>query len=281
MRQNLTQVMAAAAPGAVGSFNVLDLDMARAVLAAAEAQGRPVVIGIASRHWEAVDAPALAPALLQLIERSPVPAALHLDHAGPEQTEMIREALELGFTSIMIDGSHLPLEENIAATAAVTALARPRGASVEGELGGIAGEEGVADTGSDRPERLPYTDPDEAAEFVARTGVDALAIACGTAHGIYKHAPEISFETIEAIAARVQPPLVLHGATGVPDAALREAVRLGIRKINFFSGLLAAAMDQVRAASGETGNDFLGFKQRIAQAWQDLAARQIALYAAA
>lgn len=279
MLRNLAEVMAAAAPGAIGSFNVLDLDMARAIVTAAESQGAPVVIGVASRHFAAADAPALVPALRALLERSPVPAALHLDHAGPDQLDMIRAALELGFTSIMIDGSHLPFEANVAVTAEVVRLARPFGASVEGELGGIAGEEGVADTGSDAPEALPYTDPTGAAVLVRRSGIDALAIACGTAHGIYKEAPRISFETIAAVAAAVPVPLVLHGATGVPDADLRETVRLGIRKINFFSGLLASAMDEVRASAGDTGNDFLAFKRRLDQAWRELAGAQIALYA--
>jgi ketose-bisphosphate aldolase len=278
MRADLAEVLQAVAPGAAGSFNVLDLEMARAVLAAAEAAAAPVVVGVASRHFDAIDAAVLTPSLLAAIDRAGVPAALHLDHAGPAQLDMIRAALDLGFTSIMIDGSQLPFEQNVEITARVVELARAYGAGVEGELGGIAGEEGVADTGHDAPEEIPFTDPEEAVRFVEQTGVDALAIAVGTAHGIYAQAPRISFETISAIAERTSVPLVLHGATGVPDADMRRSVELGVRKVNYFSGLLKTAMDQVRAQAGRSDNDFLGFKTELARAWQQSIGEQIALY---
>jgi ketose-bisphosphate aldolase len=278
MRADLATVLQAVSPGAAGSFNVLDLDMTRAVLSSASAAGQAVVIGVASRHFHAIEAPTLTPALLAAIDRAPVSAALHLDHASPEQMDMIREALDLGFTSIMVDGSHLPFEQNVDVTARVVELAHGYGASVEGELGGIAGEEGVADTGREAAEHIPYTDADEAAHFIELTGVDALAIAVGTAHGIYAQAPRISFETIEAIAGRTATPLVLHGATGVTDADMRRCVALGVRKVNYFSGLLKTAMDQVRAQAGRQDNDYLDFKGALAGAWCATIDEQIALY---
>lgn len=279
MKATLKDVMAAAAPGAVGSFNVLDVDMALAIADAAETEKRPVIIGVASRHFDVVRAEMFASALLRVAERCGQKVALHLDHATPAQMDMIRRALDAGFTSIMIDGSELPLAKNISASAAVVELCKKYGASVEGELGGIAGEEGEADQAADAPEKLPYTDAAEAARYVRESGVDALAIAVGTAHGIYKAAPEISFSTIEAVAAAVNVPLVLHGATGVREEDIRRCVRLGIRKINFFSGFLQAAMDRLRADAGGLGYDYLKMKTRVADDWRKLAAEQMRQFA--
>jgi len=281
MKANLAQVLDAVSPGAAGCFNTLGLDMALAVLDSADAMGLPVVVGIASRHFDTIRAPLQTPGYLKAIEACGVPAALHLDHAGPHQLDMIRQALDLGFTSIMIDGSALSFEENVAVTAEVVELARPYGAGVEGELGALAGEEGVADTGSEAPDRLPYTDADEAARFVARTGVDALAIAVGTAHGIYVEQPHISLETIGAVAGKVDVPLVMHGATGVSDRAIQDSVRCGIRKINYFSGLLQGGMNRVRAGADSGGNDFLAFSQALAADWRALIQAQMDLYAGA
>lgn len=279
MKATLNDVLTRIGPGAAGSFNTLDLDMALAVIDSAEALGLPTIVGIATRHYAAIRAPLRVPSLLRAIEQSRVPVALHLDHAAPEELDVVREALDLGFTSIMIDGSRLPFERNVEVTARVVELAHRYGAGVEGELGGVAGEEGVADAASDAPEELPYTDPQEARRFVEQTGVDALAIAVGTAHGIYKQTPHIDFDTIRAVAGAVDVPLVMHGATGVSDEAIRRSVQLGIRKINYFSGLLQAAMDRVRASSGETRNDYLGFKALLAQDWQQIVAAQMRLYA--
>jgi fructose-bisphosphate aldolase, class II len=273
----LTTALRTAAPGAVGSFNLLDLDMAQALVAAAENRQRPLVLGVATRHWQAINAPLLAPVLRTLAERCTQPIALHLDHAGPGQFDLIRAALDAGFTSIMFDGSSLSLRENIRLSAEVVNLARSYGASVEGELGGIAGEEGVADT-TGPATRLANTDPVEASRYARDSGVDALAIACGTAHGIYAAAPEISFETIRAVRAVTQLPLVLHGSTGVRPEDLRRCVSLGIAKVNFFSGLLAAAMDRTRATAHALGYDYLKLKQSVAADWQRLATDQIDLF---
>jgi ketose-bisphosphate aldolase len=280
MRANLNDVLKAHAPAAVGSFNVLDLDMAQAVADSADALGMPAIIGIASRHFEAIKAPLLVPSVLAIIDAAKQPIALHLDHAGPDQLEMIQQALELGFTSIMIDGSQLPFAENVAITKQVVEMAKAYNAGVEGELGAVAGEEGVADTGSDAAEALPYTDAAEGKAFVEQTGVDALAIAVGTAHGLYTESPHISVDTITSVAGSVDVPLVMHGATGVTDNDIKQSVTSGIRKINFFSGLLQTAMDQVRANGNCQHNDFLAFKGEQSAAWQALIQQQMKLYAA-
>lgn len=278
MRANLDQVLQAHAPSAVGSFNILDLDMAQAVANSADALGVPAIIGVASRHFDAINAPLLTPSLLAIIDAAEQPIALHLDHAAPDQMDMIRQALDLGFTSIMIDGSHLGFDANMAITREVVEMAKPYQAGVEGELGAVAGEEGVADTGSHTVEAMPYTDADEAKLFVDRTAVDALAIALGTAHGIYTESPHISFDTIKAVASQVSIPLVMHGATGVADEDINASVQMGIRKINFFSGLLQTAMDQVRGSCNAQHNDFLAFKGHLSEAWMEVIKSQMQLY---
>lgn len=278
MKANLAEVLSAITPGAAACFNTLDIDMALAVLDSADQLALPVVVGIATRHYQAMRAPLLVPSYLRAIEACSQPVALHLDHAGPHELDMIRQALDLGFTSIMIDGSRLPFSQNVDVTAQVVEMAHAYGASVEGEIGGIAGEEGVADTHADEPEQVPYTSTDEAKRFVEQTGVDALAIAVGTAHGIYTSEPHISFDTIRNIAAVVHVPLVLHGATGVSDAAIRESVSAGIRKINYFSGLLKNAMDHVRTNAASSHNDLLKFKQEMAGRWQEEMCGQMKLF---
>ena len=279
MKANMKEIFASLDSGAVGSFNILDLNMAQAVVESAEASGLPAIIGVASRHFDAINTPVLAPALLKLIDSAQVPVALHLDHATPDQYDMIMQALDLGFNSIMIDGSTLAFDDNVSITSRVVQSASSYEASVEGELGGIAGEEGVADSGSDTPDVMPYTDASEARLFVEETGVDALAIAVGTAHGIYTAQPQISFDTIEACAASTGMPLVMHGATGVVDPDMQRAVRGGIRKINFFSGLLKAGMDEVRSCAGSEGNDFLAFNQALRHRWCAVISEQMKLYA--
>lgn len=279
MIANLSKVLAAGAPGAVASFNVLDADMALALRAAAEENSRPLVLGLAARHAKAVDVPVLAAALARIAEHSRQPVAIHLDHAGPAHGDLIRQVLDAGFTSIMIDGSTLPLEENIKLTGPVVALAKKYGASVEGELGAIAGEEGVADTHGAALKSLGYTDAGEAKRYVEATGIDALAVAVGTAHGIYAAAPTVSFETIARVREAVAVPLVLHGATGVRPEDIRRCVREGIRKINFFSGLLEVAMNRIRADAPQLGHDYLELKKRLASEWKAIGAEQIKLYA--
>lgn len=282
MKQNLEQVLKSHSSyekgSATGSFNILDLDMAFSILDCAESLQTPVIIGIASRHFDDIRAPLLVPSLLKAIESASVPAVLHLDHAAPDQLDMIKQALDLGFTSIMIDGSLLPLDDNIEVTHKVVELSHRYNASVEGEIGGIAGEEGVADTQQESPEDIPYTDVTEAQQFISATNVDALAIAVGTAHGIYKSEPHINFDVIKEISSITNIPLVMHGATGVSDLAIQKSITLGIRKINYFSGLLQTAMDEVRSYN-ETSNDYHSFKNTLSAQWQKIITEQMKLFA--
>ncbi|MCF7915344.1 MAG: class II fructose-bisphosphate aldolase [Spirochaetaceae bacterium] len=263
--------------GAVASFNIVDLGMARAILTAAEEIERPVIVGIAVRHWEKIEAPSLSRSLKDMCEKSSIPTVLHLDHCPPDKFEILEEAVELGFTSVMIDGSKLPFEENVEITRRAVDFAHPRGVSVEAELGAIGGIEGEAKN-VDATSPSLFTNPEEAARFIEASGADALAVSVGTAHGIYTSAPEIRFDIISRIAVVCPVPLVLHGASGVPDESIQRSVAAGISKINYFSGLLVKAMDTVRAQSQTEGNDYLAFRDLLVEGWKEDAKRQIALY---
>jgi tagatose 1,6-diphosphate aldolase GatY/KbaY len=165
-------------------------------------------------------------------EKASIPIALHLDHG--DSLDRVRLCLEHGYTSIMIDGSHLPYEENVALVSEAVKMAHAKGVPVEAELGQIGG---VEDDLQVDEKNAGYTDPDQAADFVERTGLDSLAVAIGTAHGLYIHEPKLDVERLSAIRQRVSVPLVLHGASGVPDELVRETVRRGIAKINIATEL--------------------------------------------
>lgn len=262
--------------GGIASFNTVDLEMAKGCIEAAENLNRPIIIGVATRHWDTLGGKVFIPSLLEMIKEAKVPIALHLDHAKPTQINIIKEAIECGATSIMIDASLLPFEENIKITKEVVALCHPLNISVEAELGPIIGDEGVASL-VDASKSKKYTNPEEVSAFCKATGVDALAIAVGTAHGLYKEKPEIQSELISKIKNATTTPLVLHGATGVPDEVIKDAVKRGIRKINFFSGLLQTAMNTVRTVE-KGDNDYVGLRKKIREDCKTTAIDIINLY---
>ena len=251
--------------------------MARGCVDAAEDAGSPVIIGVATRHWEFLGGKLFIPSLLEVCKKASVPVALHLDHAKPSELNIIQESLDAGFTSVMIDASKESLTRNIEITSRVVAEAAKFNASTEAELGPILGDEGVAGS-VDAGRSDSFTDPGEAAIFCRETGVHALAIAVGTAHGLYKDTPLLRQELISQIAAKTDVPLVLHGATGIPDDAVKEAVGRGIRKINFFSGLLVGAMDEVRRAAAPDNNDYVALRVAMKKNWKEIAAEMIRIY---
>ncbi len=208
----------------VGAFNVLHLETAEALVAAAEQAGLPVVLQIsencASYHG-GLDPIALA--TIALAEAATVPVAVHLDHA--EDTALAFRAIELGFDSVMYDGSKLPLAENLAETRRVVAAAHAAGIAVEAELGEIGGKDGAHAPGV-------RTDPAEAREFVAQTGVDALAVAVGSSHAMTERTAALDIALVGELAAAVPVPLVLHGSSGVSDATITAGIRAGLTKIN-------------------------------------------------
>lgn len=225
---------------AVGAFNVYNLEGVKAVIAAAEAERSPVMLQI---HPAALTygGPPLVALCLSAAERAQVPAAVHLDHSS--SATAIREALAAGLPSIMADGSHLSYAANVAFTAEMTALAHEYGAAVEAELGRISGtEDGL--TVAEFEARM--TDPALAADFVAQTGVDALAVCIGNVHGVYHRPPNLDFARLAAVRAAVDVPLVLHGASGLPESMIREAIDLGITKLNVNTELRNAYIGALR-----------------------------------
>jgi fructose-bisphosphate aldolase class II len=227
----LDEVLADAVAGGrgVGAFNVIQIEHAEALVAAAEQTGLPVVLQISENavRYHGSLAP-IALATRTIAERASVPCVLHLDHAVSEP--LVDEAVALGFTSVMYDGSRLGDEANRTATRAVVQRCRAAGVSVEAELGEIGGKDGVHAPGV-------RTDPAAAAQFVADCGVDALAVAVGSSHAMTSRTAELDLELIAAIHERVPVPLVLHGASGVPDADLVAAVRAGMTKVNIATHL--------------------------------------------
>lgn len=230
---------AAAAGRGLGAFNVIHLEHAEMFTAAAARAGTPVVLQI-SQNAVAYHC-SLAPigsAVLALARASAVPTAVHLDHA--EDVDLVHEAVALGFSSVMYDGSHLGTEENVATTAAVVEHCHRHGVSVEAELGEIGGKNGVHDPSA-------RTSPADAADFVARTGVDLLAVAVGSSHAMTTRGAVLDTDLIAAIAARVPVPLVLHGSSGVSDEGMRAAIRAGMTKINVSTHLNKVFTTAVRA----------------------------------
>jgi fructose-bisphosphate aldolase class II len=179
-----------------------------------------------------------------------IPVVLHLDHAN--ELDSIKKGVDLGFTSVMIDGSSLPFEENVAITKAAVDIAHPRGVSVEGELGHVGGLDLEATT---RRENV-LTDPDEVARFVEATGVDSLAVSIGTAHGVYASQPTLNIERLKELHEASTVPLVLHGGSGTPDSQIQEAVRNGISKLNLYADLrIAMGRGLERAARTQCRED--------------------------
>ncbi|MEV5974876.1 class II fructose-bisphosphate aldolase [Streptomyces sp. NPDC051921] len=231
---------AARAGHGVGAFNVIQLEHAQAIVAGAEAAGAPVILQIsenAARYHGGLAAIGLA--TLEVARRARVPVAVHLDHATSE--DLVREAVELGFTSVMYDASTLPYEENVRATAAITAHCHGAGVWLEAELGEVGGKDGVHAPGA-------RTDPAEAATFVRATGVDALAVAVGTSHAMLTRTAALDLALVAALRAAVPVPLVLHGSSGVADPHLSAAVDHGITKVNIATHLNRVFTTAARAA---------------------------------
>jgi fructose-bisphosphate aldolase class II len=241
---NGRDVLRAARAGgyAVPAFNVFNLEMLQAAYRAAEIERAPVIVQVSPRSVEYAGLKPLAALAIALAEPLPVPIVLHLDH-GPGLVEC-QAALDAGFTSVMYDGADLPYAENVRRTRHVVATAHARGAAAEAELGQV-GHAGDA--------HLPtaHTDPELAGRFVAATGVDALAVAIGTVHGMQETGAVLDIERIRDLARHANAALVMHGSSGVDDETLREAVAAGIRKVNLSTALQRTFMDALRASAAE------------------------------
>ena len=217
---------------AIGSFNATGFDSLQAVIQGAEELNKPVIIAHAEVHNVFNDISMVGPAMIAVAKKAKVPVCVHLDHGT--STDMIYKALRLGFTSVMIDASHLPYEENLKLTKEITEISHAMGVSVEAELGRLITSEDGSKVGNLKPEDY-YTNPTEAKEFSQETGIDALAIAFGTAHGFYTAEPKLNFNVVKEVKKATGLPLVMHGGSGVSEQGFLTAIDNGIRKINYYS----------------------------------------------
>lgn len=224
---------------AVGLFNTTDTDMLEAVISAAEELRSPVIIGTAEVLLPNGELQLIAPSIIHAAKRASVPVVVHYDHGLTFDRCM--EALKLGFSSIMFDGSAGNVEVNLAATREMVKIAHSMGVTVEGEIGHV----GQADTGDNETSDM-YTTPKEACDFVNATGVDALAIAIGTAHGAYKTKPRLDIERLKKIRASLDTPLVLHGGSGLSDDDFKNTIQNGIAKVNIFTDLCVAGQEAMK-----------------------------------
>ena len=237
-----TEILAEAVAehSAVPAFATYNLEMVQAVVAAAERTGRPVIVLAGSSHFNHAGRSALISIALQAARDSTATIGVHLDHC--RDLAEIEQCVQAGYSSVMVDGSHLPFEQNVELTCAAVALAHPAGVWVEAELGAVPGDEDVS---IDAAPAQTMTDPLEAADFVERTGVDALAVAVGNVHGLTTTPVSLDLERLAAIRDAVMVPLVLHGASGLPDEQLSGAIRCDVAKININTELRQAYLAAV------------------------------------
>lgn len=230
---------------AIGAFNVENMEMVMAVIQAAEELNSPVILQTTPSTVKYAGLDYYLANAKVAAERASIPVAMHLDHGS--SFELAMQALRTGYTSIMIDGSHESFEDNIALSKAVVDASRPSCIPVEAELGKVGGKEDDLDSG----EGSAYTDPMEAKIFVERTGVSSLAIAIGTAHGLYKGEPKLDLDRLSEIREVVSVPLVLHGGSGIPDETIIESIKRGICKVNYATELRIAYSEGVKKVLNE------------------------------
>ncbi|EKZ5170577.1 ketose-bisphosphate aldolase [Listeria monocytogenes] len=226
---------------AVPAFNICSFDMLKAIMEEVEANNAPVILEIHPDEIEYLGDNFVA-TVREYAHKSKVPVVIHMDHGGTIKDVM--RAIRNGYTSVMIDASRASYEENVALTKQVVELAHKVGVSVEAELGTI-GNNGSAEGGADT---IIYTDPDQAEDFVQRTGIDTLAVAIGTAHGLYPKdkKPELNMPLLKELNKRLDIPFVLHGGSGNPDKEVSESVQYGVRKVNLSSDLKSVFFEEVR-----------------------------------
>ncbi len=255
---------------AVGLFNTTDTDMLEAVIAAAEELNSPVIIGTAEVLLPYGELKLIAPSILAAAKRAKIPVVMHYDHGLT--FDRCVEALKLGFSSIMFDGSAGDYETNLAATREIVKIAHSFGASVEGEIGHV----GQADSNDNLLSDM-YTTADEAESYVKETGVDALAIAIGTAHGVYKSKPQLNLDRLQEIRGRINTPLVLHGGSGLSDDDFKNAIKYGIAKVNIFTDLCLAG-DRAMKKGLENGVGYLETRNLKVQEIKEAVKQKILLF---
>ncbi|WP_432957749.1 ketose-bisphosphate aldolase [Micromonospora haikouensis] len=263
---------------AVPAFNISDWAMFRGIVEISEEKNAPLIVGIHPDEVRHIGREMIT-GIIERAHGSSVPIAIHWDHGATY--EQMLQAFQYGFTSVMIDGSLKPFDENLAITKKVTDSAHVLGVSVEGELGTIGGNDSYAEAGA---AEIIYTDPDDAVTFVKTTGVDSLAIAIGTFHGFYPAhlKPELKLDLLKEIKSRVGIPLVLHGGSGNPDDEIREAARIGINKINISTDIKVAYHDKMREVLGSDSKvrEPNAIQPACLDAMKEVAAHKIDLFGA-
>lgn len=237
---------------AVGAFNTPNLEALRAVIGAAEERDCPVILNHAQCHEEIIPLDVIGPIMVDMAKKAKVPVCVNLDHG--ETLDYLERALNIGFSSVMFDGSVLDYEENVEQTKIAVEMASKFGASVEGEIGVMTRREGDVDAVDEvahNDDSSMYTDPNQALDFVTRTGIDALACSFGTAHGIYLTTPKLDFERLAEINSRIDVPIVMHGGSGVSDEDYRKVIANGVRKINYYTYMAKAGGFAVREKIGD------------------------------
>lgn len=237
---------------AVGSFSIINMETILGVIKAAEELRSPVILQIAEPRLIHMPLKRIGPAMVSAAKDAGVPVAVHFDHG--KTREMIQLALDLGFSSVMIDASHLPFRQNVEQTKEIALLAHSRQADCEGEIGQL----GLREDGS-RTDGEILTDTEEAVSFAVETGADAMAIAIGNQHGLQSVPPKLHFHRISEIAERVNIPLVLHGGSGTKDEDFKQCIRNGISKINVATATLQRVLDGARTFLGTESSDYFAF----------------------
>jgi len=241
---------------AVGAFNTSTLEATKAIIQAAAERKADIIIATSESEFNFLDPNIIYDQVNDLVKEFGVTAALHLDHG--KSFDIVQKAIEAKYTSVHIDGSALPYEENLALTKKVVALAHSKGVSVEGELGHVSGGSEKHDEAISIDEKN-LTDPDQAAEFVKETGIDSLAISIGNIHGVYATAPQLDFERLEKI-AEIGIPIVLHGGSGIPEDQIRKAISLGVAKVNVNTELRMAYAGALREELAENPDEVVPYK---------------------
>jgi len=257
---SMSEILADAKAGkyAVGSFNSIDLAMARGVIRAAEDEKAPVILCHAEVHFKYTPLDSIMPILLEEANKAKVPVALLLDHGKDFNT--IVKAINLGMNAIMFDGSELDYDDNVTQTKEIVKVAHALGATVEGEIGRVVrpvdgGADGFDDVSLVDDTSL-YTDPDQAADFVQKTGVDALACAFGTVHGVYRKEPKLDFPRLKLISEKTGIPVVMHGGSGLSKEDVHMAISNGVTKINYYTNLALYVGNEIKRQVNETEEPF-------------------------
>lgn len=275
MLVNMNEILQPAKAGkyGVGFFNAVNVEMARAIIETAEELQAPVMVGTAEVLLPAMELELVADYLLPMAQKASVPVCVHYDHGLTYERCM--EALKLGFTSVMYDCSTVPYEENVDRVAEMVRICHGMGVTVEAELGHVGDNAGSGKLAN--PEDY-FTDPDTAVDYIQRTGADSLAVAVGNAHGDYAFPPKLDFERIRVISEKTDIPLVLHGGSGLADDDFRNAVKLGVSKINIFTDIDKAGKAGVEAGIAAGEKTMMGLIPYEIRAMKAVVAEKIRLF---